>query len=199
MKCPSCTCDIPDFAEFCAFCGERIHRCEECARAYESDVQFCGHCGGSVGAQPSQSFARSGAEKARDAAIFQTSPGRPGPDKGSGRPTFVLPAEPEARDPNLYGFLYDPDEPTRRFKLQQGDNTLGAGHNNDIVVDRPAVSWNHALLICRNAKIFVQDSASTNGTFVNGVRIDRPQQIENGDTVRFGNVSFNVWLKAQYR
>ncbi len=199
MKCPSCSSNIPDFAGFCAFCGDRINRCRECGQIYPKDVEFCGHCGEMLDQDDSQSFERAKVANSRAAAIFQTSPGRPGPDQQTGRPTFVLPAESQERDPNIYGFLYDPEVPAQRFTLHQGDNTLGAGHNNDIVIDKPAVSWNHALLICRNAKIFLQDSASTNGTFVNGKKIERPRQLGNGDAVRFGNVTFHVWLKAQYR
>ncbi|MFP4599812.1 MAG: FHA domain-containing protein [Persicimonas sp.] len=200
MKCPSCSSDIPDYAGFCAFCGDRINRCKTCARVYPSDVTFCGFCGEALeNDDESGSFGRSKGADARAAAIFQTSPGRPGPNANGGRPTLTLPAEQEERDPRNYGILYDPEEPSNRYVLRQGDNTLGAGHNNDIIIDKPAISWNHALLICRNAKVFLQDSASTNGTFVNGKQIDRPRQLENGDAVRFGNVTFHVWLKAQYR
>lgn len=200
MKCPSCTNDIPDYAGFCAFCGERINRCGECANVYPSDVRFCGHCGTTLDHDEQSSFQRSQApDDLRSAAIFQTAPGRPGPDSAGGHPTFVLPTAPDERDPNIFGFLYDPENPTKRFTLKLGDNTLGAGHNNDIVIDKPAVSWNHALLICRNTKIYLQDSASTNGTYVNGKRIERPRQLGNGDAVRFGNVTYHVWLKAQFR
>ena len=110
-----------------------------------------------------------------------------------------LPSQLDERDPNVYGFLFDPNNPSSRHKLNIGDNTVGAGHNNDIVIDEPAVSWNHALIICRNAKVFVQDSASTNGTFVNGQTVDRPRRLQNSDSVTFGNVTFQVWLKMQYR
>lgn len=201
MKCPSCSSNIPDFAGFCAFCGDRINRCRECGHVYPIDVTFCGHCGSTMEQDDTPAFERAQAHTKgeRVAEIFQTSPGRPGPDVRVGRPTFMLPAETQERDPNVYGFVYDPDAPSERFTLYQGDNTLGAGHNNDIVIDKPAISWNHALIICRNAKTFLQDSASTNGTYVNGKKIDRPCQLGNGDAVRFGNVTFHVWIKAQYR
>jgi hypothetical protein len=170
---------------------------------YPNNVEFCGHCGETLEQDDDvRSFSRDGDEDTDDpraAAIFQTSPGRPGPNMRGGRPTFQLPAQSDERDPSIYGFIYDPDAPASRHCLREGDNTLGAGHNNDIVIDKPAISWNHALLICRNAKIFLQDSASTNGTFVNGKRVERPRQLQNGDVIRFGNVSYDVWLKAQYR
>ena len=199
MNCPSCSSEIPDDAWFCAFCGERINKCEGCGQVYPADVNFCGVCGETLIDDEERSFRRADEADKRQKGIFQTSPGRPGPEADTGRPTFVLPSQGEERDPNIYGFLYNPDDPSTRHALRSGDNTLGAGHNNDIVIDEPAVSWNHALMICRNSKIFVQDSASTNGTYVNGKRIERPQQLTSGDAVRFGNVSFHVWLKAQYR
>lgn len=200
MKCPTCSCNIPDYAGFCAFCGERVNRCRECGHVYPNDVEFCGHCGNMLDDEDSPSFSRAeSADGARAAAIFETAPGRPGPNMNGGNPTFKLPAQSEENDLSVYGFLYEPEEPMNRFCLREGDNTLGAGHNNDIIIDKPAVSWNHALLICRNSKVFLQDSASTNGTYVNGKRIERPCQLHNNDAIRFGNVTFHVWLKAQYR
>ncbi|AWV89141.1 FHA domain-containing protein [Bradymonas sediminis] len=192
MKCPNCTLEIPDDAHFCAFCGDPIRRCAPCDLAFGKDVAFCGGCGSGLATKVEPIFERSN-------AVFQTSPGRPGRSPEEGNPTFMLPAKPEVTDDTLFGYLYDPESPSRRFGLHQGDNTLGAGHNNDIVIERAAISWNHALVICRNAKVFLQDSASTNGTFVNHTRIDRPHQLQNGDSVRFGNVEFHVWLKARFR
>ncbi len=34
--------------------------------------------------------------------------------------------------------------------------------------------------------VWVSDVGSTNGTFVNGVRIDAPRKLETGDVVRIG-------------
>lgn len=192
MKCPNCTLKIPGDADFCAFCGDPVRRCDPCGRVFAKDVAFCGECGKKLDIQVDPSFERT-------SSIYQTAPGRPGRPPDEGSPTFMLPATTQVADTTLYGYLYEPESPSHRFGLHHGDNTLGAGHNNDIVIERSAISWNHALVICRNAKVFLQDSASTNGTFVNRQRIDRPHQLLNGDSVRFGNVEFHVWLKARFR
>lgn len=192
MKCPNCTLQIPDHAEFCAFCGDPIKRCIPCERVYAKQVGFCGVCGRALTQKVEPSFERK-------KALFETAPGHPGQRPDGAQPTFILPTKESDPDQLAYGYLYDPERPAHRFALLPGDNTLGAGHNNDIIIDRPAVSWNHALLICRNGKIFVQDSASTNGTFINRKRIDRPVQLQNGDALRFGNIDYHVWLKEQYR
>ncbi|MFW5966912.1 MAG: FHA domain-containing protein [Persicimonas sp.] len=201
MVCPSCSSNIPDDAGFCAFCGEAIRRCAQCGTSYAEDAQFCGHCGSDLTDEGSaRAPVDTGRQRANESnSIFDTAPGRPGSAAGDERPTFILPSHSERRDPNVFGYLYRPSDPSERYELRRGDNTLGAGHNNDIVVDEPAISWNHALLICRNQKVFVQDSASTNGTYVDGERITRPHRLEHEATVRFGNVAFEVWLDDSYR
>ncbi|MDX1644116.1 MAG: FHA domain-containing protein, partial [Thermoanaerobaculia bacterium] len=41
--------------------------------------------------------------------------------------------------------------------------------------------------------------ASTNGTFVNGVRVTKPRVLSHGDLIRFGNVEYRLWVKPQVR
>ena len=61
------------------------------------------------------------------------------------------------------------------------------------------MSWNHALLVSRNDRVLIQDSASTNGTFVNDMRVTRPRELKHGDLIRFGNVEYRLWIKPQIR
>ena len=58
----------------------------------------------------------------------------------------------------------------------------------DRVVDLPVVSGRHARLIRRNdGSVVVEDLGSANGTFVNGVRIDRVGTARAGDTIGLGS------------
>lgn len=115
---------------------------------------------------------------------------------------MILPDEDEKwkqnQDPRV-GFLFKPDFPEHRFYLKDGDITVGAGDKNTIVIDKPAVSWNHAIIITRNDTVRIQDSASTNGTFVNDQRLTRPRNLVHGDDVRFANVAYTVWIKPKLR
>lgn len=95
--------------------------------------------------------------------------------------------------------LYRPTRPTQRYVIGRGDNTLGAGPNNDIVISDAAISWNHALLICRDDKIQLQDTASTNGTFLNSVEVFRSLDVHHGDIVRLADIDFAVWLPPDKR
>jgi len=100
---------------------------------------------------------------------------------------------------DIMGFLHEPGNITHHFPLHAGDNTIGSGAQNDIVVDLPTISWTHALLICRPQRVLVQDSASTNGTYVNSVSVLRATPLHHGDLLRLADAEFAVWLRPDMR
>jgi hypothetical protein len=60
----------------------------------------------------------------------------------------------------------------------------------DIVVEDEKVSRKHAsIVIAREGQYHVQDLASKNGTFVNGVRLTR-RNLAHNDLIRVGNTTF---------
>lgn len=72
-----------------------------------------------------------------------------------------------------------------------GLGTYVIGRKNcDIVVDDEKVSRKHAsIVIAREGQYLVQDLASRNGTFVNGVRLTR-RNLAHNDLIRVGNTTF---------
>ncbi len=50
------------------------------------------------------------------------------------------------------------------------------------------ISAEHARLTREGGRWWVTDLGTTNGTFVNGVRVERPTRLMAGDEVRFGRV-----------
>jgi hypothetical protein len=61
--------------------------------------------------------------------------------------------------------------------------TLGRDSANDIIIDHPLASRRHARLEHDETGYFVRDLESTNGTFVNGDRIDGARPLRNQDRV----------------
>jgi pSer/pThr/pTyr-binding forkhead associated (FHA) protein len=74
-----------------------------------------------------------------------------------------------------------------RFELNAKTLTVGRGAPNDIRLDDDEfASSHHARIEPRRDGVWVEDIGSTNGTYVNGTRLGRPQRLTPGDVVRFG-------------
>jgi hypothetical protein len=73
------------------------------------------------------------------------------------------------------------------FELDSVALTVGRGAQNDLTLDGDEfASARHARIEPRRDGVWVHDLGSTNGTFVNGARIDRPRRLTPGDIVRIG-------------
>ena len=64
---------------------------------------------------------------------------------------------------------------------------IGRAPSNHIVVDHPAVSTQHALLLRVRDSYRLMDLNSTNGTQINGMLVT-DTEVNDGDKVRFGSV-----------
>jgi pSer/pThr/pTyr-binding forkhead associated (FHA) protein len=71
-------------------------------------------------------------------------------------------------------------------------NSIGRNVNNTIFVEDDFVSANHAMLTFRGRSWFIEDQGSTNGTYVNGHRIDRPVALSYGDELTIGRVRMRI-------
>ncbi|MDX1634402.1 MAG: FHA domain-containing protein [Marinobacter sp.] len=79
------------------------------------------------------------------------------------------------------------------FELEGPITRIGRHPDNDIVIDEISVSGHHAVIEAEeNAYLddtidfFISDSKSTNGTFLNDVRVQGRQRLNSHDLVRIG-------------
>jgi len=73
------------------------------------------------------------------------------------------------------------------FDLDSTPLTVGRGAQNDVSIEGDEfASARHVRVEPRRDGVWVSDVGSTNGTYVNGVRIDRPRKLAQGDVVRVG-------------
>ena len=85
------------------------------------------------------------------------------------------------------------DEPPSGSTIALGPiNSIGRNVNNTIYVEDDFVSATHAMLTFRGRSWFVEDQGSTNGTYVNGHRIDRPVALSFGDELTVGRVRMRL-------
>ena len=64
---------------------------------------------------------------------------------------------------------------------------IGRSPSNQIVIDHPTVSAQHALLLRAGTSYSLKDLNSTNGTQINGDFVT-DAELKDGDTIRFGSV-----------
>src|SRR6185436_8684192 len=77
------------------------------------------------------------------------------------------------------------------FEVPQGQSSVGRAIDNDLVFDDPSLSRKHCRLRHNGDHIELEDLGSSNGTYVNGRKIDRATA-RAGDVVRFGEVIFRL-------
>jgi pSer/pThr/pTyr-binding forkhead associated (FHA) protein len=84
------------------------------------------------------------------------------------------------------------DKEALTFRVASGSvKTVGRAHRADIIVDAALVSRLHCRLEAGRDGLDVVDLSSTNGTFVNGKRVNRAT-LKVGDRLRVGRVELTV-------
>jgi len=79
-------------------------------------------------------------------------------------------------------------EPARfDFNENIGELQVGRVQSNEIVLPKGNVSKHHARLIVRDGTYTLHDDHSTNGTFVNGRKIDKPTAVSPGEKFWIGD------------
>lgn len=72
--------------------------------------------------------------------------------------------------------------------------TIGREYDNDVVVDNKLASRHHACIQKIKDTYFIKDENSTNGTYLNGVKIpaDKYVKLNLGDKITIGNMSLVI-------
>ncbi len=82
-------------------------------------------------------------------------------------------------------------------QFDQPEITIGRVQGNDIVLPKSNISKRHARIIDNNGAYVVVDSKSTNGTYINGKRIDAPYDIREGDKIYVGDFTLELETQEQ--
>ena len=68
--------------------------------------------------------------------------------------------------------------------------TIGRSKENDIIIDEASVSRHHATIIQTASGIVISDNGSSNGTFINGIRIQGECTLSPNDILKLGTALF---------
>jgi pSer/pThr/pTyr-binding forkhead associated (FHA) protein len=83
------------------------------------------------------------------------------------------------------------------FPLKSGETRIGRKSGNDIVLNDPYVSKEHATIEAREDGFFITDLGSTNGVMLNGARIPSHQPVRFGpeDEIAIGQRVYRLRLR----
>ena len=80
-------------------------------------------------------------------------------------------------------------EPGERMEVDDGV-TIGRSPTADIQIDDPFASSAHARIFSRGQFMYIEDMGSTNGTFLNGRQLRKPEQLKVADSIRIGDTEY---------
>ena len=66
--------------------------------------------------------------------------------------------------------------------------TIGRAEDNGVVIEDEFISAHHAILRRERGAWWLSDAGSTNGTWANDRKVERPVVVKAGDTLRFGRL-----------
>jgi hypothetical protein len=79
--------------------------------------------------------------------------------------------------------------------LDSAPVTVGRGPQNDVTLDGDDyASAKHARIEPRPDGVWVEDIGSTNGTYLNGIKLTRSRKLTSGDVVRVGETELRYEL-----
>jgi hypothetical protein len=82
------------------------------------------------------------------------------------------------------------ENPVARVSLLPGINTIGRAGGNHHALPHASISSRHCEVVVNANDIFVRDLSSTNGTFIDRVRIEGQAPLRHGQALRLGDLEF---------
>jgi adenylate cyclase len=84
------------------------------------------------------------------------------------------------------------DGDPREIKINKSTTSIGRRTDNDIVLTDKSASRYHAEIVLEGGALHLHDLKSTNGTFVNRVRIEDTIRLNPNDVIRIGECTLSV-------
>jgi hypothetical protein len=80
-------------------------------------------------------------------------------------------------------------QPGTEFEIGESA-TMGRAPSADVPIEDPFASSAHARIFPRGQFMYIEDMGSTNGTYLNGRQLRRPEQLKTADLIRIGETEY---------
>ena len=92
---------------------------------------------------------------------------------------------------NIYYSASSKEKRSLTGSIRKPEVFLGSSEDNDIRIDGDQIAKVHAKIVFSADKLLIEDLNISPDTFLNGVVIREPCEIEDSDTVQIGNWTFS--------
>ena len=167
--------------------------CPSCGRVLLAGMAECPFCNPQAAAAPAPSMPQPAAAPAPQPMAFDPG-GTLNVNSAHAAQSLPMPQMPQAAVAQRGGVavsIVDGNEKGRMFQLSPGRFTIGRAPDCGCTLSDPGVSGHHAAIVLENGALFVEDTGSRNGVFVNNQRIQR-QPLSSGDLVVIGSTRMLV-------
>ncbi len=192
--CTNCFKQIDESFNFCPYCGfpvKAIVTFKKCSQGHLNFPEWktCPFC---ISAGE-HTVLEAGLGQAQDRTVLEEAEMTvvEGADKTkldeAGSETVAMTEE----GPSFFAWLVLVKEgiPVQDYRLVKDKVFIGKDPSCDIVVDDEYASKLHAAIYFKEGSFEIDDLNSTNGTFVNGKKVDR-QELADGDVIKVGRTEF---------
>ena len=87
----------------------------------------------------------------------------------------------------IEAYLGDHDSSLQRIPLSSFPASVGRDASLAVAILRSEVSRNHAEFFEERGMLFLRDLGSTNGTYINRVKVEGASEVKHGDIIHFAS------------
>ena len=108
------------------------------------------------------------------------------------KPTASSAAPRRRKAPPKELFVTDAEGGSRTYPMTQEPLQIGRSESCQVILQDTYASQMHARVYPKDGEWFVEDLGSTNGTYLNRVKVSQPAPVGPGDEIRIGKTSLEV-------
>lgn len=198
MLCKICKTNNEEGSKFCISCGSPLTQSTKTCpngHIYDSSLTSCPYCPSpslqsKIGIVPSGNEITSAFGSGDPKTRIMT-------EQGAGKKTVIVGAgegnAPASAARKLVGWLvtFSRIKEGEDFRLYEGRNIVSSSPGADVLVNDPAVSSPHCIILYRMGKLLIKDELSTNGTFLNGEPVEEAE-LKDNDVIKVGTTELKL-------
>ena len=85
-----------------------------------------------------------------------------------------------------------PEESRQTVQIPENGLLIGRSSDCDLRLPDEFISAKHCKIFFENEELFIEDQGSTNGTFIDGIQVEKRSPLEQGQKVQIGITELKI-------